>query len=286
MNRFRWTAGALGELKTMSAAGLSSHVIAAKLGCIEPTVRHQQWRLGLGHARQVKKLWTKADRATVRGLYANMPTAEIARKLGCTLSQVYQCAAKMGLLKSDEYMASPAACRLRRGNNVGAAFRFRKGIVPHNKGLRRPGWGPGRMKETQFKKGSRTGFAAKNWCPIGTIRTDDEGYLRIKVREWESGEGATGFGSTKIWPLLQRHVWEEHRGPIPPGHAVCFKDRDRKNCAIENLELLSRAQLLARNSIYRYPAELVSAIKLLGAVKRKVRESAEKHNDGSAQPSV
>ena len=27
------------------------------------------------------------------------------------------------------------------------------------------------MAETWFKKGERKGIAAKNWCPIGTIRS-------------------------------------------------------------------------------------------------------------------
>lgn len=50
-------------------------------------------------------------------------------------------------------------------------------LKPFNKGLRRPGWHVGRMRETQFRKGERSGIAAKNWRPIGTIRTDPDGYL-------------------------------------------------------------------------------------------------------------
>ena len=141
------------------------------------------------------------------------------------------------------------------------------------------------MKETQFKPGARSGKAAENWKPIGTILADGEGFLRIKVREGRKGE-AYGFGNTKIWPLLNRHVWEQHYGPIPPGHAVVFRDRDRANCAIGNLELISRAELMRRNTIHNLPTELRNTIMLLGAVKRKVRERHEKYNDGSTQPSV
>ncbi|MEI8064587.1 MAG: HNH endonuclease signature motif containing protein [Verrucomicrobiota bacterium] len=39
--------------------------------------------------------------------------------------------------------------------------------------------------------------------------------------------------------FLHRRIWSDHNGPIPAGHTVCFKDGDRKNCTIENLELLS-----------------------------------------------
>ena len=164
---------------------------------------------------------------------------------------------------------------------------FGPGHTPANKGLRRPGWSPGRMRETQFKAGQRTGKAAENWRPLGTVLADSKGFLRIKVREGCKGE-AYGFGNTKIWPLLGRYTWEKERGPIPPGHKVVFKDGDRANCAPENLELISNAEMMRRNSIHtQYPKDVVKTIMLLGVVKRKLREKrAQEHDDGSAQPSV
>jgi hypothetical protein len=232
-----------------------------------------------------RRLWSEAELQSVRELYANTPTKDIAIKLGRPLSAVYRAADRLGLHKSEEYLASPHACRLRRGDNVGAAYRFKPGQAPPNKGLRRPGYAPGKMADTQFKPGVRTGIAAKNWCPIGTIRTDDEGYLRIKVREGRKGE-AYGFGNTKIWPLLNRHVWEQHKGPIPPGHAVVFKDGDRTNTDIDNLELISRRDLMLRNSSQRWGKEMFEVIQLRGALNRKLRSLSEKQNDGSAEPSL
>jgi hypothetical protein len=233
-----------------------------------------------------RRPWTAHELSIVQKLYANTKTSKIAEQLGRTVAQVYRGAAKLGLAKSEQYLASPDASRLRRGEHPGLATQFRKGQVPPNKGLRRPGYAPGRMAETQFRKGERTGIAATNWRPIGTILPDGEGFLRIKVREGVKGE-AYGFGNTRIWPLLNRHIWEEHHGPIPASHAVVFRDRDRSNYAIENLELISRAELMRRNTIHnRYPKDVVNTIMLLGAVKRKLRERHEKHNDGLAQPSV
>jgi hypothetical protein len=47
------------------------------------------------------------------------------------------------------------------------------------------------------------------------------------------------------------------------------------------LELISRAELMRRNAIHnRYPEEMVRAIMMLGAVKRKLRERrAKEHHD-------
>jgi hypothetical protein len=238
----------------------------------------------------MRRFWTPGELEALRSLYADTPTKEIARQLGRTLTTVYGTAQKLGLAKSEAYLASPAACRLRREASAASiATRFKPGIVPHNKGLRRPGYseGRGRMQQTQFKKGSRTGAAADNWCPIGTIRADPEGYQRIKIREYEHGKEASGFGNTKIWPLLGRHVWEQHHGPIPKGHAVVFKDGRRDNCDIANLECISRRDLMLRNSSQRWGKEVFEVIQLRGALNRKLRSlTREKQDDRSAQPSL
>lgn len=205
----------------------------------------------------------------MRRFYPDTPTATLARRVRRSLHATYERAQKFGLRKSEAYLAGPHACRLRRGN-VGAAFWFKKGHVPANKGLRRPGWGPGRMKETQFKPGERRGIAARNWRPVGTILTDTDGYLRIKVREARREE-ATGFGNVRVWPLMQRHVWEQAHGPIPPGYAVCFKDGDRTNCAPGNLELVTRRELMARNTVHNLPKPLALTVQLLGALNRQIR---------------
>jgi hypothetical protein len=163
---------------------------------------------------------------------------------------------------------------------------FPKGHVPANKGVRRPGWFAGRMRETQFRKGQRSGIAAKNWKPIGTILPDGEGYLRIKVREAVCGKEATGFGNSKVWPMYNRYVWEQHHGPIPPQHLVVFKDRDRANCSIENLELISMAENARRNSMWtNLPRALALTIQLNGALKRRLRRLNGKEQDHGSQGS-
>ncbi|MGP0074877.1 MAG: HNH endonuclease signature motif containing protein [Bryobacteraceae bacterium] len=81
---------------------------------------------------------------------------------------------------------------------------------------------------------------------------------------------------------MSHHVWEQHRGPIPPGHIVVFKDRDRSNCAIENLELISKAENARRNRMWNedvMPRELAEVIQLNGVLKRKLREAYAKQQD-------
>lgn len=231
--------------------------------------------------------WPALELEILRVVYPHHSTAKIAAAFGRSASSVNGAADKLGLHKSAEYLASADACRLRRGDNVGAAYRFKKGHVTWNKGKKLPGWTRGRMAETQFKKGQRTGAAARNWFPVGTIRKDREGFLRIKVRESLPTDRYHGFGNTEIWPLLNRQIWQQHHGPIPAGHIVAFKDGDRANCDIANLELMSQAEMMRRNTIHRLPEQLVSVIMLNGALKRKIRRRLnEEHTGGSAQPLV
>jgi hypothetical protein len=228
--------------------------------------------------RAGRRLWSARDNALLRARYPHERTQKIARRLRRSVTAVYARADILGLNKSAKYMASPDACRLRRGDNVGAASRFRKGHVPANKGLRRPGWGPGRMKETQFKKGERRGAANRNWRPVGTILTDTDGYQRIKVREARPGE-ASGFGNSRAWPLLHRHVWKRAHGRIPRGHAVTFKNGNRSDCRLENLQLLTRRELMARNTLHNLPKPLTHAIQLLGALNRRIRRKTREEQD-------
>jgi hypothetical protein len=210
--------------------------------------------------------WSREDDALLRRIYPDAPTADVARRMQRSVSAIYGQADKLGLNKSPAYLASPAACRLRRGDQVGARFRFPKGHVPANKGLRRPGWSPGRMHETQFKKGVRQGVAVRLYKPIGTERISKDGYLERKVND--------GLPLQARWRAVHRLVWEAAHGPVPKGHALVFKNSDRRDIRLENLELIHRRDLMARNTVHNLPKPLAQTVQLLGALRRKINRKA------------
>lgn len=208
----------------------------------------------------------------MRRRYPHESTAALARDLRRSLASVYARAKLLGLTKSAPYLASPDACRLRRGDHVGARYRFAKGHVPANKGLRRPGWAPGRMQETQFKPGVLNGIAAQRFRPIGSTRLCD-GYLYRKI-------SAKPGPWTANWKLEHVLIWERAHGPVPAGHALVFRNQDRADVRLENLELITRRALMARNSIHNFPKPLATAVQLLGALTRQIRRRtphAEQH---------
>jgi len=200
----------------------------------------------------------------MRNSFPHRSSAEVAKILGIKLIRVARLAHKLGLRKTPEYLATPASGRIRPGSTIGLAGRFMPEHVPANKGLHRPGYSKlhGRMAETTFKKGQR----ARNYLPIGTVRKDSYGYLRIKI-----ADGPGGDGNPKVWAFVHRKIWEDAHGPIPKGHRIWWKDRNHENCALENLELLTDKEHMARTTIHNLPEALKNTIMLAGSLKRRIR---------------
>ncbi len=222
--------------------------------------------------RPGKRLWTADDDDVIRRLYPHEPTAVVAAALARSVSAVYGRADFLGVAKTEVYLASPAACRLRReATQASIARRYPKGHVPANKGLRRPGWTAGRMRETQFRKGERQGVAVRLYKPIGTERISKDGYLERKVND--------DLPLQRRWRAVHLILWECVNGPVPPGHALTFKNGDRRDVRLENLVLITRRELMARNSLHNLPEPLPQTIQLLGALNRKIRRMTREKQD-------
>lgn len=215
-----------------------------------------------------RRLWTQPEEQLLTQLYPDTPMPALIQQLGFTAGAIYQKARSLGLHRSPEYLASEHACRLRKGDNVGAATRFKPGHQSWNKG--KQGWkAGGRSAETRFKPGNRP----HTWVPIGTEQIRD-GYLWRKVTD--------GHGRHD-WRLVHVMLWEQHNGPAPKGLILVFRDRNKQNIQLDNLELITRAENCRRNSIHRYPPELQEVMRLQKKLERAIREHAdEKQNDRPA----
>lgn len=220
--------------------------------------------------------WSVQDVAELSCRYPHEQTKVIAADLGRPIHTVYQKANGMGLKKDLAYLDSEASGRLNGHDTRGLSSRFPKGAVPLNKGMRRPGWAPGRMADTQFKAGEMRGAAQKNYVPIGTERISKDGYLERKVTDDHSVPA-------RRWVAVHRLVWEVANGPIPASHAVVFRKGMRtalpSEITKERLELVTRAELMRRNTIHRYPAELKKTIRLVGKLRRVIEDKADEKQD-------
>lgn len=208
-----------------------------------------------------RRPWTPDDDVQLARLYPDQLTADIARTIERTTSAVYGRAAKLGLKKSAAFHASGAACRMNGHNPRSVATRFQPGQVPPNKGLRRPGWAPGRMRETQFTKGN----LPHTTVPIGTEVVRKGGYVWVK--KWDDRAPAR-----YNWISKHQDIYEATHGPIPKGHIVRFKNGDRTNFALENLECVSRKEHAATKGLHSLPPEIVKVHQLRGAIHRQINK--------------
>lgn len=245
--------------------------------CLQRRARTLGVKRSTEHLRRVGKLrWSPEDDARLRELYPDTPTHQLPAMLKRPISSIYGRAQLLGIGKSEAYFASPASGRTRPGHNRGGATRFKTGQTPHNKGLRRPGYsiGRGRMQDTQFKKGCRAGIAVKLYQPIGSERISKDGYLERKTHD-ALPEGISREEANRLrqrrWRAVHLIVWEEANGPLPKGHAIAFKNGDKRDIRLDNLELISRRELMARNTVQNLPKPLKQTIQLLGALNRKIR---------------
>jgi len=202
--------------------------------------------------------WTPLQLEALREWFPHTKTAKVADALGLTVELVNRKAYRLGLKKTPEYLASDDACRLRRDAKAGILYRFPKGNQPWNKGVKGVSY-PG-SEATQFKKGQKS----HTWKPLGTERLSKEGYLQRKMFD----TGCTRRDFVAVHHLL----WREHFGEIPEGHKIAFKDGDKTNIVIGNLELVTDAEMMRRNTIHNLPRELKQVIQLNGAIKRRIKK--------------
>lgn len=126
-----------------------------------------------------------------------------------------------------------AAMCTRNGWYTGRTGCYKKDQTPWNKGVT----GYMGANKTSFKKGQKP----KNWRPIGSERITTQGYTEIKVSN-------TG----KRWRMKHQVIYERYHGSIPKGHVVIFADGDKQNFDIDNLILMSRAELAVFNKNFKH----------------------------------
>lgn len=141
-------------------------------------------------------------------------TCKFNEKFGCNLSV-------------DSIKAKCQRMRLKTGR-TGC---FSPGQKTWNKGLK----GYMGANATSFKKGN-TPF---NHKPVGHERITVDGYVEIKTAE------------PNVFELKHRQIWEQQHGKIPDNHVLVFKNMNKQDCRIENLMLISRAELIRLNQSYR-----------------------------------
>lgn len=152
--------------------------------------------------------------------------------------------------------------------------RKKPGCIPKNKGLKQVDYMSPEMiertKATRFKKGQ---------LPHNAIGFKDGD---IVTRCYHKDRNAPPYKWIRIgkgkWEMYHVHLWKQYNGPVPDGHIIIFKDKNTMNVVIENLECITKAENMTRNSIHQYPEEIKKTIQTLSLITRKINRHEKQHH--------
>jgi len=216
-----------------------------------------------------RNFWTPEDIEILRQFYPSTRTEDLAQIMGVKATRLYNKALALGLKKSEAYMKAELKRQAERLKTICGATRFQPGHTAWNKGMKGLDIGG---KETRFKKGG----TPHNTQPIGHERINRDGYLERKVQDTKP----TRFN----FRAVHRIIWEEAHGPIPKDHVVVFKNKDKLDVRLENLEMISMVENARRNGKARFPKEIRDVIQAKAVLTRRInrmeKERAEQ-NDAS-----
>lgn len=167
--------------------------------------------------------YTEKEIRYIKIFYPNGNTTDMAKALGRKPGSVSYKAMALGVKKTKEFKQN-----LAKSLEKNTSSRFKKGHVSHNKG--RKGWMPTDLKKFWFKKGS----VPHNVKYDGVERVTSEGYIEIRVAQGD-------------YRLKHKVIWCEKHGSYD-GKKYClwFKNRNRLDCRLENLELITRSESIIR----------------------------------------
>lgn len=223
-----------------------------------------------------RRPWTPEALAEVCRRYPHERTADIARDLGRSIGSIHGQANMLGLKKSPEYMREIHGAHIA---DAGARYRFNAGTAAWNKGIPGSTGNHPNTKRTQFKPGRRP-EEARNYQPIGTLRILD-GYLQRKITD------DPALYPSRRWVAVHRLVWESVNGPVPKGMIVVFRPgmatTDPDLITIDRVELITRAENMARNTIHARNEELRELSKLKYRLTRAVNKRIN-HEEQAPRP--
>lgn len=204
-------------------------------------------------SRKRQRRWTDEEIRYLREHYADTPNPVIAKALGRTSVSIKQQATKHKLEKSQAFMSSSASGRRQKGQ------------APWNKGLAGVCGNHPNTKRNHFKKG----HGGTRTRPVGSTRINKEGFVEVKT-------GDEFDFPVRQWEPYHRIVWMRANGPVPDGYVVAFRPgthtTEPAEITIDSLEMISRAELMERNTIHRYPAAVRRAMIQIGLMRNELNE--------------
>lgn len=198
-------------------------------------------------ASKTRCRWTAEKDQFLRDNYLSMPVKTMSVALGFSQSVAFSRMKKLGIVVPDAIKKE----RRMAGLNKGRGW---------NKDKKQAEYMTSEMiaktAKTRYKKGN----IPHNTLNDGDLSLRSDGYVWIRIK-------------LGVWELLHRVIYSNHhQTKLTTQDNIIFKDGNRSNFDINNLEKINNAQLMERNTFIKYPADLRAAIKALNKLKSKLKQ--------------
>lgn len=250
---------------------MSGTDMAKKLGVNKSVVNSYMYKNGLSAPKEFqikfrsqalkgRSVVTKEDDDFIRENYLYIPVKMLADILGYGDGVMQRRIKQLGLVIPKEIIEQ------RKKDS-----QIKKGNIPPNKGQKMSPDLYEKCKATMFKKGQIPANAIGFKDGDITIRHDHQNrdgkpykYIRLELGKW--------------YPLHQ-YKWELVNGKPPKGHCLWFIDGDTMNTDLSNLELITRAENMRRNSCSTNLTDGYVAQTIVGRNGRHLYDSVLKDKD-------
>jgi hypothetical protein len=206
--------------------------------------------------------FTPEEDQFIRDNYLNLMLSEIGKHLDRTEGTVHQRLKVIGLQVPEEIKAARKQIGFNNLKESGKAHRFQKGNAAYNKGKKMPAHVYEKAKATMFKPGQKPKNTVHFGNPYLHMRTRDDGYVEKLwfIQESTNKRSAylgylcrqNGIDLTGKKPIL-KEGFDHSRAPT-----------------FEDIEIVTNAENMRRNSIHRYPEEIVKLCHIKGILKRQI----------------
>lgn len=225
--RFKYTADQIDfltrEFKTLALPDLviafnKKFNVEKTANQIKSTISNHKIRCGrkVGLAKGYSRLFTKSQMEYIAEKYQLHKAARVASLLNKT------CNGSFTEQQIKNFVHN-------HGINCPRTGHFKKGKTPWNAGTK----GVMQANSGCFQKGEMP----INHKPVGSERINQDGYREIKVAE------------PRTWALLQRHNWAKAYGTENMPEILRFKDGNKQNCDVDNLEPVSNQEHMLLNNM-------------------------------------
>lgn len=213
---------------------------------IRATTKNHKIKCGRkqGTFREKPKLFSDEIISFARNVYDDISRSELTQKINDKFKTAYTVNQVVAMCKR-ERLSSGRTGHFSVGHKTWNSGT--KGVVKPNSGTIQKGAIPPNLRD----------FGSERICK-------KDGYILVKI---DVKNPHTGFKGRFVHK--HRYIWEINNGPIPEGMVVSFKDGNKLNCFIGNLELLNRETLAVMNKaqVSKAPEELRPTLRTLSKLK-------------------